>query len=741
MTTVRDSHEGERYCAFCGLPLPESFSFGTQADDQEIGYCCSGCRVVAAVENADSAQATHVGDMTRLGLAIFFTMNVMVFTMALWSQNLYAEAAFETRLSAVLQSVFRWASLLFSAPVLWLLGRPIAEGVWQSLTRRTITTDLLVLLGVVAAYGYSVISVVRGAGHVYFEVGAMVLVFVSLGRWLEAKGKRRTNESLDKLVALLPKTVQRLAADGTFQEVPRSDVTTSDVVRVLPGERCPVDGQIVAGRAMIDQQVVTGESKAADKAVGDPVFSGTLNLDGDLRIQVTAADGQETISRLIGQVRRARSTKGRQQLLADKITAWFVPVVCCVAIAAAWHQMDADGVDRGIMTGLAVVLIACPCALGLATPMAVWTALGRAAECGVLFRSGMVMQQLSTIGYACFDKTGTLTSGRPSVDTLLVEKGQSKQEVLRVAGSLASGSNHPLSKTLVRFVASNDESTESVSSGNEESVESIAGKGLRCEMSTYGSVLVGSRRLMDEAGIELPSRLAELLREHVDKQQVFVAWQGRVRGVLLLVEEVRKEAAAALAACRQLGIEAQLLTGDNAVRAQAISQELNISAQGEQLPDDKIKAVEAFSNKGGVAMVGDGLNDAPALAAATVGVALGCGADVSRDAAGVCLLADDLRDFPWAVGLARATDRIVKQNLFWAFSYNCVGIALAATGHLNPIWAALAMAVSSLLVVTNSLRLSHFSKELPGSAEEAAEVIETRGDVCVSKARKVVTTT
>ncbi len=371
--------ERERYCAFCGLPVPRTIGIGGQKTAFEVEYCCSGCRTVASVEEAEGERGASAHGMLRMGLAVFFTMNVMVFTMALWSQDVYPEASFTSPLAVTLRSVFRWASLVFSAPVLWLLGAPILEGVWQALRRRAITTDLLILLGVSAAYGYSVISVLRGEGHVYFEVGSMVLVFVSIGRWMEAKGKRRTGESLDALANLLPATVRRLDDAGVFQETPREKIVTGDVLRVLAGERFPVDGRITLGEAHVDEQMVTGESQPAEKFCGDAVFSGTLNVDGDLRVEVTAADGRETVSRLIDMVRTARSLKGHQERLADRIATWFVPAVCLIAIVAAWQQGQSHGLDQGILTGLAVVLIACPCALGLATPMAVWTSLGRAA--------------------------------------------------------------------------------------------------------------------------------------------------------------------------------------------------------------------------------------------------------------------------------------------------------------------------------------------------------------------------
>ncbi len=714
-----------RYCAFCGLPVPKAMGLGAKPSALEVEYCCSGCRTVASVEEAKSERGAAAQGLLRLGLSIFFTMNVMVFTMALWSQDVYPEASFASPLAVTLRSVFRWASLVFSAPVLWLLGAPILQGVWQALRRRAITTDLLILLGVGAAYAYSLISVLRGEGHVYFEVGSMVLVFVSIGRWLEAKGKRRTGESLDALANLLPATVRRQDADGTFQETPREQVVTGDVLRVLAGERFPVDGRITLGEAHVDEQMVTGESQPTEKLCGDQVYSGTLNVDGDLRVEVTAADGLETVSRLIELVRTARSLKGRQERLADRIAVWFIPTVCLIAVAAAWCQGQSNGLDQGILTGLAVVLIACPCALGLATPMAVWTALGRAAECGVLFRSGLVMERLAAVEFACFDKTGTLTSGKPTVDALLVAdtqtSEQSLEKLLQVAATVAAGSLHPLSQTIGQYA---NEQLAGWAPKETPAVVTVPGKGLRTELQELKDVQVGNRRLMEESQLDLPANLASDLAAHATAQQVFVGWNGKVRGVFCFCEVVRPEVTEAIAACRTLDLELQLLTGDGAPRAKAIGEQFSFETKSDQLPDDKVAAVRELARRGCVAMIGDGLNDAPALAAADVGVALGCGADVSRDAAGVCLLGDDLRRFPWAVGLARMTGRVVKQNLFWAFTYNCLGIGLAATGRLNPIWAALAMAVSSLLVVTNSLRLARYPMWLLSSSETTTNLYD-----------------
>ena len=652
--------------------------------------------------------------MLRLGLAIFFTMNVMVFTMALWSEDVYPAKSFANPLAVTLRSVFRWGSLVFSLPVLYLLGGPIARGVWQSLQRRVLTTDLLILAGVIAAYCYSLVSVLRGSGHVYFEVGAMVMVFVSIGRWLEAKGKHRAGTSLDRLIQLLPDQVRKQDGTGQFGEANREELRTGDVVRVLPGERFPIDGLITRGQAVVDEQIVTGESVPVTKAVGDRVYSGTLNLDGDLWIEVTAADGQETLSRIVNMVRAARSAKGRHERLADRIAVVFIPLVCVIALSAGWWHAQNEGLNQGILTCLSVVLIACPCALGMATPMAVWAALGRAAQGGLLFRSGVVLERLAEIRFACFDKTGTLTTGRPITSDFHVTDAAQRQTVLEVASTLASGSNHMLSQAIVEFASGELDTVPALRSSP---VETAPGQGLSSRISGLGDAYLGSQQYLAMHNLPLPPELASRIRPSLLLQQVFVGWSDSVKGVFLFSEALRPEAAQALVECQGLGLEIHLLSGDHHQRAIPLGQQFGISSAGNLLPKDKAMTLESLKKRGPVAMIGDGLNDAPALAAADVGVALGCGADVSRDAAGVCLLSDDLRRFPWAVGLSRQTLRIVKQNLFWAFVYNAVGIGLAAFGRLNPIWAALAMALSSILVIVNSLRLGHYP-EPPGTAEQ-----------------------
>jgi len=713
-------------CAYCGLPLGGGW-WGTSksAAAMEPDYCCFGCRFAAAVRHERGAAGEIQWTLWRLGLAIFFTMNVMVFSLELWAQDLYQGGA--TGAGSLVEpwrDVFRYLCLLLALPVLGLLGAPLAENAWRNLRDGRPATELLLLAGVAASYVFSAVSVFRGQGHLYFEVGCAVLVMVTLGRWLEAMGKLRTTDALDALEKLLPEQV-RLVRDGLEQETPLALVTIGDRVRVQAGERFGVDGRIVRGLAAVDQQIISGESRPVVKEPGDKVFAGTLDLDGDLLVETTAAAGAGALERLIDAVQRARLAKGHYQRLADCVAAWFLPIIALLALVAlAWHWRQ-DGFDTGLMAAMSVVLIACPCALGLATPMAVWAALGRASQAQVLFRSGEALERLARVRAIAFDKTGTLTSGDAVVDQFVVDAEDATvglsnvEDVLACATSVAAGSTHGLSRAIGTFADGRVIVPEAAR------IRAIPGRGLRAEFTHRDAdVWLGNERLMEESHLAISPLLRRVLqRAHDDGQPlVCVGWQGRVRAVFTFREELRPAAVAALARCRQAGLHVAVLTGDHMACGAALGAQLNVPVEAELLPEGKVAALARLrARHGAVAMVGDGINDAPALAAADVGIALGCGADLSRESADVCLLGNDLDGVLGAVLLAQRTVRVIRQNLFWSFAYNALGIGLALSGWLNPIWAAVAMVVSSLLVVTNSLRLASNPTDAKGAGETAGD--------------------
>ena len=706
-------------CDYCELPVPGALPGPV--------YCCTGCRFAAAVtqETGDIGEARWM--LTGLGVSLFFTLNVVMMTMALWA---YADKP-ETLFAAALADFLRWIALLFSLPVMAWLGLPLGRNALDQLRRGQLTTDLLLMTGVVAAFGYSVISTVRGLGHVYYEVSCVILVLVTLGRWLEATGRRQASEALHALEALLPETAHRVVEplyDGQscpsppvrtdrhaspFNEVlvPLSEVRIGDHLHVRATERIPVDGRVIHGTATVDEQFFTGESWPVSKHPGSALLGGTLNLDGDLLIEVTSPPQQGALGRLVQAVREAQSAKGHYEQLADRCSRIFFPLIGLVALGTAiWHGVQ-SGPEAAILNSLAVVLIACPCALALATPLAVWTALGTAARHGVLLHGGEALEQLARVDALRFDKTGTLTTGSPSVRHFVCEDVNERSEVLRRAAALTETSTHIFSRAIRGFV----ETTELISSL--DTVRSIPGRGIVATLlHEKGQTVFGSLRLMHEQGLPLGSKIAVAV-QHLDQESescVLIGWGDEVRGLFLLREELRSEVLELMAACRDLNLDVAVLTGDLAARGASLAHEIGVTVTAELLPENKLDAIRQLQQSGAcVGMVGDGVNDAPALALADVGIAMGCGTDVTRETADVCLIRDDLRMIPWSIGYARRAVTTIRQNLFWSFAYNGFGVVLAACGWLHPAIAAALMVISSLMVLGNSLRLKQ-----TGNAEE-----------------------
>ncbi len=687
-------------CDHCQLPLPRSRWRPLSESEEGPRYCCFGCEVAAAVSQQRGEHGTASMSLVKLGLAIFFTMNVMAFTMALWTTDVYG-AEEPSRLATVLNGLFRYVVLLFSVPVLLLLGRPFVESAWQSLCRGVLSTDILLASGIVAAFAFSSVSVARGVGPVYFEVGCVVLVLITLGRWLEATGKLRASDALERLERLLPAEVRRLV-DGREENVPIGSLRHHDRVRVLPGERFPADGRLIANMAFVDEHVLTGESQPVLKQAGDAVLAGTLNLDGDLTVEVTAVGASGTLARLIEMVREARLSQGRYERLADRVSSWFFPIVSLIALAALAIHTWQGGIERGLMVALSVLLISCPCALGLATPLAVWTALSRAAGAQVLFRGGDALERLASVRAVRFDKTGTLTTGTLSGAEFVARNEEEREQALAVASALAAGSSHVLSQAILRHA--DHAGVEKVSD-----IRTHPGLGVAGVWESPGvQAFLGSARFLEEQGLRLDPSFAQAVHPAGEQGRALalVGWNGEARGLFLFDEQTRRSAGPAVERLRSLGLDLGVLTGDQAARGRALAERFNMAVESGLLPTDKVNAIrQAQSAIGPVAMVGDGINDAPALAASDVGVALGCGTDLSRDSALVCLLGNDLERLPWAIELSRRTVRVIRGNLAWAFGYNAVGVLSAAFGWLNPAFAAVLMVASSVLVVVNSLRL------------------------------------
>lgn len=679
-------------CDYCGLPM------SAVPLVEEPSYCCYGCRFAAGISSQANPAENMLGPATALGFSVFFTMNVVMMTMALWSYAGQPQTPFESALGAFL----RYGAMAFSLPVLLLLGRPLVSHAMAGLRRGHFTTDLLLATGVIAAFAVSIVNTWQGNGHVYFEVGCVILVLVTIGRWLEAAGRSQASSTLDQLEHLVPETVRRHIA-GVDVETPRLQINVGDHVHILAGERIPVDGTVVRGRGVVDEQVFTGESTPVEKQSGDHLLGGSLNLDGDLIVEVTAPPNAGALGRLVEAVRAARMSKGRYQQLSDAWSQCVFPIISLIALVAfLYHGLRVDW-SYGLLTALSVVLIACPCALALATPLAVWAALGTAAKRGVLFRSGAALETLAGIQAIRWDKTGTLTTGHPSVLKLCLEDNSRRAEVEQMSANLTQASDHVLSQAVREYLSSVTSASSLID------ILTVPGRGLRASNSENDLIVLGSARWMNDCELTWGPNLSQVLNAPANAvcPMTAIGYQGQVQGLFLLEETIRPDAMEALQCARDLGLDQAVLTGDRAARAASLAETLGLKVSAELLPQDKLAAIRAAHDQfGSVAMVGDGLNDAPALAGADIGIALGCGADVTRDSADICLLSSDLRLIPWSYEFSRRTVSTIRTNLAWSFGYNSLGVVVAACGQLHPAVAAALMVISSLMVLGNSLRLS-----------------------------------
>jgi P-type Cu+ transporter len=609
--------------------------------------------------------------------------------------------------------------LLLTLPVIGVGYRFYSVG-FRSLWQRSPNMDSLIAVGTAAAFGYSVYGLVRIAGgnhmaveSLYFESSAVIITLILLGKTLEAMSKQSTGEAVRKLMGLTPKTAIILQKDEEI-EVPVEEVEVGDIVVVKPGAKIPADGTVIFGHTAMDESMLTGESLPVEKQTGDHVYAATINTTGSVRFRVDKIGGDTALAQIIRLVEDAQGAKAPIAKLADIVSGYFVPTVMLLALVAgiAWLIGTGGNVEFALTIFVSVLVIACPCALGLATPTAVMVATGKGAEYGILFKSGEALETAHTVNTVIFDKTGTLTLGKPVVTDMLPTESFTAETLLQLAASAEKASEHPLGQAIVAAAAQKGLTLSQVAS-----FTSRTGRGIVAGIDGR-TVIAGSRKLMEESGVAAEMLFVAANRLAGEgKTPLFIAVDGKLAGLISVADVVKPGSREAVESLHNMGLQVAMITGDNRLTAEAIAKQVGIDrVLSEVLPGDKageVKRLQAEGNK--VAMVGDGINDAPALAQADIGIAIGSGTDVAMESADVVLMRSDLQDVTTAIELSRRTIRNIKQNLFWAFGYNVVGIPIAAGllhlfggPLLSPIFAAAAMSLSSVSVVTNALRLKRF---------------------------------
>ncbi|MEM2911941.1 MAG: heavy metal translocating P-type ATPase [Candidatus Bathyarchaeia archaeon] len=680
----------------CGMTVDEDNAIKRKIGDRTYYFCSETCartyerpeqelkamkrRVALALAGVVSVAALRV--MAMLGLAVV----IMTF-----------------RIAGI--SAWDLAFFILSTPIVWVAGWSIHYGAYKALRNRSINMDVLITTGVLAGWGYGVVSTffpwLGTEGFGYMEIAIAILAFVLLGKFIEETIRRKSAAAIRKLLELQP-TIARVLKDGQEVEVPIEDVQVGDILVVKPGEKIPTDGVVIAGHSSVDEKIITGESIPVEKNIGSDVIGGTINKTGLLKIKAVRVGEDTALMQIVRLVEEAQASNAPAQKFADRVVGYFVPAVFTVAAIAFAYWFFAAGFAFAFLVLLAILLIACPCALGIATPTAILAGVGKGAEYGVLLRGGEYVENAGKLTTVVFDKTGTLTKGEPSVTNIISTEDYGEKEILELAAIAEKGSEHPLAEAIIKAA-----DNMRLKIRDADSFEAIPGHGVKAFYKNQ-QILFGNRKLMISNNIDImhvENQLSEL--EEQGKTAMLLAVDRKIVGIIAVMDTPKDNAAEAIKQLKNMGLEVAMLTGDNERTAKAIAKQLGIDTViANVLPWEKVNVIKKLQNEGKVvAMVGDGINDAPALAQAHIGIAIGSGTDIAKETGGIVLIKDDLRDVARGIMLSRATMKKIKQNLFWAFIYNTVSIPIAAIGLLSPIIAAGAMALSSLFVVSNSATL------------------------------------